>query len=197
MSTIVAVRKGKTGVMASDSLFTQGSLKVSPNVKVNHQKVYKVRDSFVGFAGWTAVTQVFEHMLDKYPKKIDFSSRKQVFKTFLFLHSKLKSDYFLETKERDNQPVESSHWDILILTPSTIYSVQSYREVVECRNYWAEGSGISVALGALHATYEMYDDPEKIARAAINAASEFDDGSGLPAQVYTLKSRPKIAGAKD
>jgi ATP-dependent HslUV protease, peptidase subunit HslV len=191
MSTIVAVRKGRKAVMAADSMFTQGSIKISPTVKVNHQKIFKVGDALVGFVGWTAMTQIFEDALLKYPKKFNFGSRKDIFRTFLFLHSKLKSEYFIETKERDNQPVESSQWDSVILTPLAIYSVQSYREVIEYKNYWAEGSGTSIALGALHAAYEAYDDPEKIARAAINAACEFDEGSGAPLQIQSIKCQEK------
>jgi ATP-dependent HslUV protease subunit HslV len=186
MSTIVAVRKGNKAVIASDSLFTQGSLKVSPRIKVNHNKIFKVKDSYVGFTGWSAMSNIFEDIVEKYPKNLDFRSKKHIFQTFLFLHAKLKKEYFIETKERDDQPVESSQWDCVILSPSGIFSVQSYREVMECQRFWAEGSGLRLALGAMHATYDMYDDSEKIARAGIDAASEFDDATALPAMVYTL-----------
>lgn len=196
MSTIVAVRKGNKAVIASDSLFTQGSIKVSANVKINHQKVFQVKDVFIGFTGWSAMTTIFEDIIQRYPKKLNFGSRNDIFKTFLFLHSKLKNDYFIETKERDNQPVESSQWDSIILTPVGIFSVQSYREVMEYRHYWAEGSGTSVALGALHATYDIYDDAEKIALGAINAASEFDEGSALPAQIYSMEISRRIKARK-
>jgi len=189
MSTIVAVHKGNRAVIASDSIFSQGSIKVSARSKVNHQKIFKVKDAYIGFTGWSAMISIFQDMMERYPQKLNFRTRQHVFKTFLFLHSKLKDVYFVETKERDNQPVESSQWDCLILTPTAIYSVQSYREVLEYYNYWAEGSGTSIALGALHATYGLYDDPEKIALAAIGAACEFDDGSDFPAQVYSLRWR--------
>lgn len=187
MSIIVAVQKGNKAVIASDSLFTQGSLKVSTQNKVNNHKIYKVKDAYVGFTGWSAMSIIFENIADKYPQKLNFSSRKHVFQTFLFLHAKLKSDYFVETKEKDDQPVESSQWDCIILCPSGIFSVQSYREVMECKKYWAEGSGLRLALGAMHATYDLYNDPEKIAVAGINAASEFDDSCALPAQIYTME----------
>jgi len=191
MSTIVVVQKGSKAVIASDSLFTQGSLKVNPGSKVNSHKIYKVNDSYIGFTGWSAMSIIFEDIVGKHSKKIDFGSRVKVFKTFLFLHAKLKEDYFIETKEKDDQPVESSQWDCLILSPSGIFSVQSYREVMECQRYWAEGSGLRLALGAMHATYEAYDDPEKIALAGISAASEFDEATALPAQIYSLELQSK------
>ncbi len=124
MSTIVAVRKGKKAVMASDSLFSQGDIKVSSNVRATSQKIFQVKDALIGFTGWTAMTQIFEDVAEKHPSKISFRSRKHIFKTFLFLHAKLKEDYFIETKERDNQPVESSQWDCVILTPTGIFSVR-------------------------------------------------------------------------
>ena len=191
MSTIVAVRKGNKAVIASDSLFTQGSLKVSPNNRVNIHKIYKVNNAYIGFTGWTAMSTIFESLKEKYSKQLDFRSRITIFKTFLFLHEKLKKDYFIETKEEDDQPVESSQWDCIILSPIGIFSVQSYREVMEYHRYWAEGSGLRLALGAMHATYDMHDDPEKIALAGISAASEFDDATGLPAQIFSLELQKK------
>jgi len=193
MSTIVVVRKGNKAVIASDSLFSQGSLTVTPNHKVNPHKIYKVKDTYIGFVGWTAMSMIFENIAEKYPKHLNFRSKKEVFKTFLFLHSKLKSEYFIETKEKDDQPVESSQWDCLILSPTGMYNVQSYREVMECQRFWAEGSGIRVALGAMHATYDLYDDPVKIATAAIQAASEFDDGSALPVQIFSMEMQKKTS----
>lgn len=68
-------------------------------------------------------------------------------------------------------------------------SVPSYREVTECNRFWAEGSGRSVALGAMHATYNLYDDAEQIAMAGVHAASDFDKSTGLPAQVCTVDLR--------
>jgi ATP-dependent protease HslVU (ClpYQ) peptidase subunit len=103
----------------------------------------------------------------------------------------LKTEYFIETKEKDDQPVESSQWDCLILSPAGIYSVQSYREAVEFDKYWADGSGLRLALGAMHAVYDIHKDPKQIAEAAIRAASEFDDATALPAQIFELKMRGK------
>jgi len=191
MSTIVVVRKGNKAVIAADSLFSQGSLKVTPNHKINTQKIYKINDTYIGFVGWTAMSVIFENIAEKYPKHLKFGSRKEVFKTFLFLHAKLKSEYFIETKEKDDQPVESSQWDCLILSPTGMYHVQSYREVMELQRFWAEGSGTRLALGAMHATYDLYDDPVKIATAAIHAASEFDDGTALPVQIFSMEMPKK------
>ena len=55
--------------------------------------------------------------------------------------------------------------------------MEASRSVTEYERYSALGSGRScVALGALHAAYNHYDAPQDIARAAVEAACEFDDG---------------------
>ena len=140
---------------------------------------------------------IFENIVENCPKQLDFSSKGGVFKSFLFLHRILKKEYFLETKEKDDQPVESSQWDCLILSPAGIFNVLSYREVSQYQRFWAEGSGLRFSLGAMHATYDLHDDPEKIARAGIEAACEFDESSALPVQMYSMPlGKPKRRSLK-
>lgn len=190
MSTLVVVRKGLKAVIASDSQFGQGSTKVSAHHQINNRKIFQIEDAYIGFTGWSALMAVFGHLSEHSPESFRFGSRSQIFQTFLSLHQKLKDDYFLDTKEKDDQPVESSQWDCLIAAPSGIYQVQSYREVMEYRDYWADGSGTEYALGAMQATYHLYDEPEKIAQAGIEAACEFDKSSGLPMRIFTVDLNP-------
>jgi ATP-dependent HslUV protease subunit HslV len=187
MSTLVIVRKGNLAAIAADSLFTEGSIKVPPQNKINHHKIHKVEDAYVGFTGWSAMHNVFESIVERYPRDLDFRSRRHIFETFRKLHTKLKEDYFLNTREKDDQPVESSQWDCLIAAPSGIFCVHSYREVNESNRFWAQGSGMRFALGAMNAVYDLYDAPDKIALAGVQAACEFDDGSGLPAKVFQVE----------
>jgi ATP-dependent protease HslVU (ClpYQ) peptidase subunit len=187
MSTIVVVRKGNLAAIASDSLFTMGSTKLPSQNKINHHKIHKVESAYVGFTGWAAMHNIFESILDRYPGNLDFRSRRQIFETFRHLHAKLKEDYFVNTREKDDQPVESSQWDCLIASPGGIFSVFSYRDVNEYDRFWAQGSGMRFALGAMNAVYDLYDTPDKIALAGISAACEFDDASGLPAKVFQIE----------
>jgi ATP-dependent protease HslVU (ClpYQ) peptidase subunit len=187
MSTLVIVRKGGVAVIASDSLSTQGSIKVSPRHKTNHHKIHQFEETFVGFTGWAAFHNIFESMMERCPGDLDFRSKKHVFETFQKLHARLKSEYFLETHEKDTQPLESSQWDCLIASSSGIFEVNSDRGVYEYQTFWASGSGTRYALGALNALYERLDDPAEIARAAVEAGCEFDDGSGLPVQLHVIQ----------
>src|ERR1035438_6924303 len=118
MSTLVIVRQGNRAAIAADSLFTEGSTKVPPQNKVNHHKIHKCENAYVGFTGWAAMHNIFESILERYPRDLDFRSRKHIFETFRHLHTKLKEDYFINTREKDDQPVESSQWDCLIVSPS-------------------------------------------------------------------------------
>jgi len=187
MSTLVVVRKGNLAAIASDSLFTIGSTKLTSQNKINHHKIHKVENAYIGFTGWAAMHNVFESILERYPGSLDFRSRRQIFETFRQLHAKLKEDYFVNTREKDDQPVESSQWDCLIAAPSGIFGVHSYRDINEHDRFWAQGSGMRFALGAMNTAYDLYDTPDKIALAGISAACEFDDASGLPAKVFQIE----------
>jgi len=78
----------------------------------------------------------------------------------------------------------------MIVNPTGIYEIESYRSVSEYTRYWALGSGKRLAMGALHALYDKSDDIVEIACAAIAAACEFDDGCALPVnyEVVTLNA---------
>ncbi|MCI0564756.1 MAG: hypothetical protein MN733_40330, partial [Nitrososphaera sp.] len=99
----------------------------------------------------------------------------------------LKSDYFLTQGEDKESPYESSHMHVLIANPYGIFGVYGLRSVDEYNKYWAFGSGTDYALGSLHTTYDRFDDAEEIARAAIEAAAEFDNATGLPLTSYSVE----------
>ena len=73
-----------------------------------------------------------------------------MFDTFLKLHPKLKESFFLNTKEEDADPYESSQFTVLVANPTGIFGVYSYREVFEFDRFWAIGSGRAFALGAMY-----------------------------------------------
>ena len=73
----------------------------------------------------------------------------------------------METQEDKEQPVESSQLDALIVGPAGIFEFESYRSVSEYARYWAIGSGKTLALGAMHAVYDLLGDPLDIARAGV------------------------------
>jgi ATP-dependent HslUV protease subunit HslV len=76
---------------------------------------------------------------------------------------------------------------VLLANPHGIFGIYALRSVDEYNKFWAFGSGTDYALGALHCTYDRLEKVEDIARAAIEAAAEFDNATALPVTVHSVK----------
>ena len=99
----------------------------------------------------------------------------------------LKEAFFLQTKEEDHDPYESSQFTLLIANATGIYGVYSYREVFELKEFWSIGSGRSFALGAMHAVYARARNARDVAQAGLAAGCEFDRSTAAPLDIVTLK----------
>jgi ATP-dependent HslUV protease, peptidase subunit HslV len=106
----------------------------------------------------------------KYHDQISFNSVQQIFESYLKLHPILKEEYFINVTEGDRDTYESSQIDALIANPYGIFGMYSWREVYEYERFWAIGSGAEFALGSMYATYDLMDEPEDIARLAIETS---------------------------
>ena len=191
MTTVVAVRKGGQVVMAADSLVTFGDTRLSHRAEAN-QKLFMVNDaggqSIFAVAGAAAHFLVLQHALAAQPAEaLRFGSKDEIFRTFTLLHPVLKDSFFLQTKEDEHEPYESSQFTMLMANQSGIYGIYSYREVFEFKQFWSIGSGRSFALGAMHAVYDKARSARDVAEAGVAAACEFDRNSAGPVDVLTLK----------
>ena len=110
-----------------------------------------------------------------------------MFDTFVRLHPLLKETFFLQTKEDDNDPYESSQFSVVIANASGIFGLYSYREVFEFKEFWGIGSGRGFALGAMHAVWDKARTAREVALAGIHAGCEFDRSSAGPVDIYTIK----------
>ena len=117
---------------------------------------------------------------------MDFSSRLAIFESFLALHPLLKEKYFLNAKDEDDDPYESTQIDALIANPFGIFGVHSLREVTEYKKFWAIGSGAEYALGAMFAVYDSAASAEEIAHAGVAAGAEFNNASSMPLSSYMI-----------
>ena len=187
MSTLVVVKKNGYATIACDSLSTDGSITVCPENKINNLKFFKHADSFIGLVGWSNFNDILENILNDESMDLEFSNRTTIFNSLLKIHQKMKDEYFIETSESDDQPVESSQMDGLVISPYGIFEFDSYRGVDEYSKYWALGSGRRYALGSLHSAYESEKTSEEIAIAAVKASCNFDDGSALPVLFETIE----------
>jgi ATP-dependent protease HslVU (ClpYQ) peptidase subunit len=191
MTTLVAVRKAGQAVIATDALITFGDTRLGSRFEAN-EKIFKVETpaggSYVGMAGTAAHFPVLRKAMAALPKdQLRLGSKDEVFDTFHKLHPVLKDIFFLQTKEDDNDPYESSQFSALIANASGIYGLYSYREVFEFKEFWAIGSGRSFALGAMHATWGKAKTAREVALAGVHAGCEFDKNSGGPVELFTVR----------
>ena len=189
MTTVVVARKGGQVAIAGDSLVTFGDTRLAHGYEAN-DKVFRIGDSWVGMAGTTAHFPVLRRALGALPRQeLNLGSRDEVFETFLKLHPKLKEQFFLNTKEEESDPYESSQFTVLIANASGVFGVYSYREVFEFDRFWAIGSGRSFALGAMYAQYDRARSAREVAELGVRAGCEFDKNSAGPVRGHTIKLR--------
>jgi ATP-dependent HslUV protease, peptidase subunit HslV len=187
MTTLVAVRKHDQIAIAADSLTTFGDVRLASHHDKSFDKIVAYRGNYIGLCGSAAHQLVFESLLTD-AADYDFSSRLAIFETLRKLHPILKDQHFLNPKEEEDDPYESTQITALIANPRGIFGVYSMREVFEYTQFWAVGSGKEVALGAMWALYPRLKTAEAVARAGIEAGSAFDRNSSLPMTLYTLEA---------
>ena len=185
MTTIVIVRKGDTAAIAADSLTTFGETRLAAVHDRTYDKIVRYKDTYIGLCGSAAHQLVFESLLAKHDN-LDFSNRASIFETFRMLHPILKEQHFLNPKEEEDDPYESTQVQALIVNLRGIFGVYSMREVFEYTQFWAAGTGREFALGAMSALYSRLKTAEEVARAGVEAGTLFDKNSALPLTVYTL-----------
>ncbi len=188
MTTIVVVKKNEEIAIASDALVTFGETRLPHGYEVN-EKIFSIGDSYIGLAGSTAHFVVLAEAMRHLADECKLYSREQVFTTFQRLHVILKDRFFLNPKEDDSDPYESSQITALIANPSGIYGVYSYREVFSFDRFWGIGSGRNFALGAMYATYDRAKNARNVAEIGIKAGSEFDKSSSLPLRVFSFRNQ--------
>ena len=191
MTTLVVVNKAGHVAIAADTLVTFGDTSLPHRYEAN-SKIFKVDTphgaSYIGMAGTVAHFPALRKAMGVLPKEqLLLRSRDEVFDTFLKLHPLLKETYFMQTKEDDNDPYESSQFSVVIANASGIFGLYSYREVFEFKEFWGIGSGRSFALGAMHASWGKSKSAREVAMAGLQAGCEFDKNSAGPIEVFTLK----------
>ena len=195
MTTVVVVKRNGQVAIAADTLVTFGDTRLSNRFEAN-SKLFKVDTnagpSYVGIAGTVAHFPVLRKAMLALPKKeLLLGSKDEVFDTFTKLHPMLKETFFLQTKEDDNDPYESSQFSVVVANATGIYGLYSYREVFEFNEFWGIGSGRSFALGAMYVAWDKAKTAREIASIGVQAGCEFDKSSGGPIEVFTLKLKNK------
>ncbi len=185
MTTIVVVRKGDSAVIAADSLTTFGTTRLAPAYDRFPEKITGYGDSFLGVAGSAAHQLVLENLLARTPN-LDFHGKAAIYDSFRKLHPILKDEAFLNPKEEDDDPYESSQMTVMVANPTGIFAVYSMREVFEFDRFWAIGSGRDFALGAMYSVFDKAPTAAAIAEAGVLAGAEFDTGTATPIQLHEV-----------
>jgi ATP-dependent protease HslVU (ClpYQ) peptidase subunit len=186
MTTIVVVRKGDVAVIAADSLTTFGTTRLAPAYDRSPQKVTVYGDSFIGVAGSAAHQLELENVLVRTPN-LGFHGKAQIYESFRKLHPVLKDEAFLNPKEEEDDPYESSQMTVMVANPSGIFAVYSMREVFEFDRFWAIGSGRDFALGAMYTIYDRTPNAAAVAEAGVSAGAEFDTGTAPPITLHEVR----------
>jgi ATP-dependent protease HslVU (ClpYQ) peptidase subunit len=185
MTTCVVVKKNNQVAIAADSLVTFGDTRLSHSYEANN-KIFQVGESYITLAGTAAHFPVMRKLLTEMGEDCKLRTRDEVFETYSKVHQILKENYFLNTKEDDDDPYESSQITSLIANPYGIFGVYSYREVFSFDRFWGIGSGRNFALGAMYAAYDRAESARDVATIGVKAGVEFDKSSAAPFQIYSL-----------
>src|SRR4029079_10979609 len=141
---------------------------------------------WITLAGTAAHFPVMRKLLTELGADCKLATRDEVFDTYSKVHEILKQKYFLNTKEDEDDPYESSQITSLIANPHGIFGVYSYREVFCFARFWGLGSGKNFALGAMYAAYDRVDSARDVAEIGVHAGAEFDKSSSGPFQIYSF-----------
>jgi len=185
MTTCVVVKKNNQIAIAADSLVTFGDTRLSRDYDAG-LKIFQVGVSYITLAGTAAHFPVMRKLLTEMGEECKLGTRDEVFETFSKAHQILKERYFLNTKEDEDDPYESSQITALVANPSGIFGVYSYREVFSFERFWGIGSGRNFALGAMYVAYEQDCDARRIAEIGVQAGIEFDKSSAAPYQLISF-----------
>lgn len=188
MTTCVVVKKNGQIAIACDSLVTFGDTRLSNAYEANN-KIFQIGESYITVAGTAAHFPVMRKLLNDMGEDCRLSSRDEVFETFSKVHGLLKENYFLNTKEDEDDPYESSQITSLVANPHGIFGVYSYREVFSFDRFWGIGSGRNFALGAMYAVFDQDRNARDIAEVGVRAGAEFDKSSAAPFQIYSFAMR--------
>jgi ATP-dependent HslUV protease subunit HslV len=192
MTTIAVVRKNGYAAIAADTMTKWGSGKETAEYIVNHSKILRVGDTCLGITGNATFKTILSDYFSRPKSYSRFETPLEIFKTWQKLHAALKNDYYLVTSGGEDEVLESTRIDVLIVNPHGIFGVAAHRTVQEFSKFYAFGSGGDYALGALYAVYDQSRrSAEDIARLSITAAAEFDDGTGLPVTSYAVKLKDR------
>lgn len=197
MTVITAAHNGKHYAMACDTMHVTGYTKIN-TVQGNH-KIIQVGENIFGFAGVVANRLAVACILREITSKHVLSCVEGIYILMLKVHELLRKDHFLTAQATHEEPFEDNDLSILICNPHGIFNVGRDRSAVKHDDYWALGSGMHYALGAMHSYTNDPDSAthlEEIATRGVEAACAYSDSCGGPIISKILKVERSDDGEK-
>ena len=186
MTTVVVVKKNGKACIAADTLTGWQGLKQKDAYVTNNSKILCVNENYFGLSGTLSHELVLLSYFSDTKRRYSFRNKQEIFESWRRLHQSLKEDYHLNPHDDKDDEYESTQIVSLLANPYGIFGIYPMRSVVEFSKFWAAGSGMEYALGAMYSNYDRYEQAEDIARSAVEAAAEFDEGTELPVKLYSI-----------
>lgn len=168
MTTIVAVRDGARTWIGSDTLAVRDGIGVDCGPK------------WVRFGSWAvgvsgdlrAISICAKHakrLMDDLAGAFNFTERLEA----------LLREYSFDLSPVPDEATPNVAQDMILACPSTAWIIGPCLSIIECPDYWAEGSGGRFALGSMKAMERFrHMKSEDMARIAIETAMQYDTGTG-------------------
>ncbi len=172
MTIAVAVSKNGRTFLAADSLVTFGGQRFAAD-NCEFHKIQPVGDSLMVWSGWSLYGEILRsHLLSVPPPTL--RTEQEVFTFFVSLWRSMRTDLTWVERGGKDHPFADLESTFLLANKASMFVVASDMDVTQFKQYTAVGSGSKYALGALRILYEQLDDPEEIARRAVQVGIDCD-----------------------
>ncbi len=185
MTTLAVVQKDGVIAIGADSRRSSYQDMYPIDVVADINKINQVGDNYIatcGSASWPTVVELYFAGLEK---PLPMHTPVEVFQAVAKLHNFAKDEYHF-CADHDEGNFEGCNMDMLIANPFGIFTISSRRNVTQLKKYWAQGSGMEYALGAMFVTYDTPAKAPEIVEIALKAGATFSTGTGPPFKIFSF-----------
>ena len=188
MSVAIAVVRDRTLALATDSMIHFGGDKI-PTANLADRKMRPVGPAWLAATGWSLYSNILEDWLGGRKRMPSLATSGAIFRFFNDFWGQLHDRYSFVKDQPDDHDSPFGDLDstFIVASPGGLFHVASDLSVTEFRQYFAIGSGGSIAMGAAHALWDSDLSAEQIAVKAAEAAIDMDLYCGAPVNLETVR----------
>ena len=188
MTTLVAVRKGRTITIAADSLTTFGDTRLSAEFDKSYEKILHHNGTYIGLCGSRRAPARVREPAARTARTSTSRARRAIFETLRKLHPILKEQHFLNPKEDEDDPYESTQITALIANRTASSASTRCAKCSSTRGSGRWAPGREFAIGAMHVLYGVSRLPKPSRARASRAARRSTRTPSLPMTIYSLQA---------